>query len=169
MMLRRSGVSRERSCDEAQSRLTPLLRQQRTHMNIYRIIPLFLISLPLHAEPITLERVSNIDVSAGCFFSDIKTKEQIFIVAHRSRPNHIKGVAHIRFDGKQYALDLIEPHPKKINIYQAADIRVEISGWKQVAPFCKGSECEGAYYNVSMKIEKTGDSIRLKARAHCGA
>lgn len=138
-------------------------------MNIYRIIPLFLISLPLYAEPIKLERVSNINVSAGCFFSDLKTKEQIFIVAYKSRPRHIKGVAHIRFNGKQYALDLIEPHPKKMDIYQAGDIRVEITGWKEVAPFCKGSECEGAYYNVNIKIKNAGDSIRLKARAHCGA
>lgn len=138
-------------------------------MNIYRISPLLLINLPLYAEPIKLERVSNINVSAGCFFSDVKTKEQIFIVAHSSSPNHIKGVAHIRFNGKQYALDLIEPHPKKINIYQAADIRVEIADWKPVTPFCEGPECEGAYYNVNIKIIKAGDSMRLKASAHCGA
>jgi hypothetical protein len=138
-------------------------------MNRFSIIPLFLISLPLHAEPIKLERVSNINVSAGCFFSDVKKQEQIFIVAHQSRPNHTKGVAHIRFNGKQYALDLIEPHPKKINIYQAGDIRVQITGWKQVAPFCKGSECEGAFYRVNMEISKGADVLRIKARAHCGA
>jgi len=134
-----------------------------TDMKYFRTLPLLVLSLPLHGQPIKLEHVSNIGVSAGCFFSDLKTKEQTFVVAHKSRPKHIKGVAHIGFNGKQYALDLIEPHPKKIDIYQAGDIRVEVTGWKPVAPFCKGSECEGAYYNVHLKIIKAGDSIRLKA------
>ena len=138
-------------------------------MNLLAIFALFLISLPLHAEPIKLERVLHNHVSAGCFFNHMKTKEQIFVVAHRSRPNHTKGAAYIQTNGKQYALDLIEPHPKRIDIYQAADIRVEISGWKQVAPFCKGSECEGAHYNVTMKIKKASDRIYVKAQAYCGA
>lgn len=138
-------------------------------MKFAKVIPLFLISLPLHAEPKKLERISNVNVSAGCFFSDMKTQEQIFIVEHRSRPNRAKGIGHIRLDGKQYALDLTEQKSKKIDVYQTSDIRVEITGWKQVAPFCKGTECEGAYYDVNIKIKKMRDSIRLKARAHCGA
>jgi len=130
---------------------------------------LFFTSLPSCASPIRLEPLTNTDVGSGCFFSDLKTKEQVFIVASKARPNDKNGIGTIRMGGKQYALDLIEPHPKKTDIYEGSGIRVEITNWKETGPVCKGSECEGSFHHANMKVAKGNNILRLKVQVHCGA
>lgn len=127
------------------------------------------VSAAVSASSFTLDPIVNHDIGSGCFFSDLKTKEQIFIVASNSRPNHKKGIGIVRIGGKQYTLDLIEQHRKKIDIYEGAGIRIEITDWEETGQACKTSECEGSFYHAIMKVVKGSDAVRLKVHAHCGA
>ncbi|MEO8001455.1 MAG: hypothetical protein ABI644_06225 [Arenimonas sp.] len=126
----------------------------------------FVLSQPLSAKTIRLETVTNADVGSACYFSDPQSKKQVLITSYTSNG---KNTAYIKIDGKQYSLGMSAESTPRLTIYQSTGIRLELGDWREIAPFCKGTECEGAFYRVFLTIRKGRDNSRIKIHAHCGA
>lgn len=106
---------------------------------------------------------------AGCSYSLGENLPPIFAVSSRSIPNHRIGVARIRVNGTEYALDLIGPQAAKAPIYSRGDVSVEIFDHIDIDSACASSECEGSFQHARIKIVTPSGSAILAVHAHCGA